>query len=183
MPANQNRLQNIAAELAWDPVRQRVIRISGFQPPQLTGRIWEWAGASWQQIADGAVTAAFHSVATDFARNKVILIGNMPSVLAEWNGASWTASGSGVVPHPRYLPAVGWHGSTGEILFHGGMSAFLAGTTPLPRGFHADSWRWHPQHGWRRIAPDMVHGVAVTDPQNGRVLVQMWPNFGLNMET
>ncbi len=89
-----------AHALAFDSARGRTVCFGGLSkledPASTFGDTWEWDGTDWTQMADtGPIARAFHAMAYDSVRGRVVLFGGQIEVAFlndtwEWDGTEWT---------------------------------------------------------------------------------------------
>ncbi|MCR9248345.1 MAG: hypothetical protein NXI31_25230 [bacterium] len=123
--------------MTYDPVRGAAVLFGGNDGIKRADT-WEWNGVSWLQIATpGPSGRAYHSMAFDTARNRVLLFGGATASglvgdTWEWDGATWTqVATSG--PGGRCGPIMTFDTQRGRAILFGGQ-----GSGPA----FGDTWEW-----------------------------------------
>lgn len=132
-------------DMAYDPVRQRVILFGGFPDSGVRlGDTWEWDGTNWTQRTPSMAPSARsgHRMAWDAVRNVIVLFGGRidgASAIYQadtwtWNGATWSLAAS-TGPSAREGVALAWDPGFmgGRVVLFGGLGA---------GGNRADTWSW-----------------------------------------
>lgn len=171
-------------EMAWDPVRQRLVLFGGTDMNNgFFSDTWEWDGVTWTQVAQfGPSARVWHRMTFDPVRNKVLLVGGAlnPSIFNdtwEWDGTNWTQTDPGGVP-ARIMPALFHDRVLGKTLLIGGQDT--PGT-----GMMGQVWAYDPASlSWselvvppgRRANLQQVIGGAF-DTRRARGLLVTWDAF------
>lgn len=132
-------------DVAYDPVRQRVILFGGF--PDVGTRLgdtWEWDGTNWTQRMPASSPGARsgHRMVWDPVRSVIVLFGgridgSSATYMADtwtWNGSTW-ANVASAGPTAREGVALAWDPGFmgGRVVLFGGLGA---------GGNRADTWSW-----------------------------------------
>lgn len=142
--------------MAYDPVRDRVLLVGGFDGVRDLTEAWEWDGADWTPISP-LVGRHGHAMTYNPDRNTIMVTGGKGATgeTWEWDGASWTQLGSMPGPDryyhamafdPRFSAVVVFGGSTSlsdAMRFDGSWSALqLAPESAIPgEGVRTEGWR------------------------------------------
>ncbi len=168
--------------MAYDSARRRVVLFGGNIPDDGNddgSAIWEWDGASWQQIASESLSPSpnfDYAMAYDAARGRVVLFGDDDdagdgadnAATWEWDGASWYRIQSpGSTPSPRSGSAMVYDAARGHVVLFGGSFDSQALN---------DTWVWGERTWQSREAkgpspsPRYAHAMAY-DGDRGRVVL------------
>jgi hypothetical protein len=170
-------------DLAYDPVRERVILFGGLASDRsgydlLLGDTWEWDGREWRELHPAhRPPARYGSVmATDPVRKRVLLFGGYlsPGLFGqvandswEWDGSDWTQRFPVNAPTPRAFSAMAWCAASGRLVLYGG-GGFGGGT--------ADTWEWSGSdwvalQGATGPPPLAGHGMAAERTSGGVLML------------
>lgn len=181
-------------DLAYDPIRQRVVLFGGFQSASLPrlGDTWEWNGTSWTQIFPSTAPSARsgHRMAWDPVRQHIVLFGGridgstnfyQSDTWAYVSGAWTLLASSG--PTPREGGSVVWDPgfSGGRIVTFGGVSS---------SGPRNDTWAWDGS-SWQQVLTATAPSARVFfemsyQPVLGKVVLfggSIGGSSGFNAET
>jgi hypothetical protein len=113
--------------LAFDPNTNTMLLFGGFagQPMDDT---WSWTGQAWQQLqpTNPPYSRSQHSMVTDVARRRVVLLGGDPVVdpfVWEWDGTNWRCVFVSS-PTPRRGEGMAYDSARGEVVVYGGVSNY-----------------------------------------------------------
>jgi hypothetical protein len=86
-------------DVAFDPLRGRLVLFGGVGDGNVTGDTWEWDGRFWVQVADtGPAPRAYHGMAYDVAGKRVLLFGGARPfrvpIHGRHLGLGWTGLGA-----------------------------------------------------------------------------------------
>ncbi len=144
--------------MTYDAARDRVVLFGGALTDNvLADDTWEWDGEHWNEIpvpaADRPTARAWHSLAYDPIRGRVVLFGgenNQPMDAShldygdtwEWDGTTWTerSPASGPVPAPRNAHAMSWDPAVGKVVLYAGRSGPPAHVSLCV--YYEDAWAW-----------------------------------------
>jgi len=82
-----------------------------------------WGQFSWQQHSDGPFARRSHALASDTARQRIVLFGGSPgrsNETWEWDGSSWTQRSPASSPSPRYGHTLTWDPVRSRVLLFAG---------------------------------------------------------------
>lgn len=165
-------------DMAYDPVRQRVILFGGFPTGGTRlGDTWEWDGTTWVQRTPMSSPSARsgHRMAWDPVRNVIVLFGGRidgtgsfyQSDTWTWNGSNWTLVAN-TGPTAREGVALAWDPvfTGGRLVLFGGLGA---------GGNRNDTWVWDGTM-WTPVTattspPGRVFHDMVYSPVLGKVLL------------
>ena len=110
-PASSPRARS-APQLAYDPVRERVVLFGGYftDSNEVDNETWEWDGTTWTQLAPATSPPARWDgmLAYDAQRQRVVLFGGTNASgqtsfgdAWEWDGTTWTPIATDRAPSPR----------------------------------------------------------------------------------
>ena len=156
-------------DMAFDPLRGRLVLFGGLGDGKVTGDTWEWDGRFWVQVADtGPTPRAYHGMAYDPAGKRVLLFGGRDRSEPPWMGDTWGWDGQDWVqladtgPSARAQHAMTCDPSRGRVvLFSGGQTAPLA----------SDTWEWAGD--WVQVAdtgPTARLGAKLASVNDGVLL-------------
>jgi len=136
-------------QLAYDPIRERVILFGGSKSGSAASTVaetWFYDGTDWTQGPLGTTPRMRHGVAFDRHRDRLVVFGgqNASEVelgdTAEFDGTSWTEVAlSG--PSPRRWPVMAYDEARQRVVLFGGAS----GSTLLN-----DTWEWDGE-SWSEV--------------------------------
>ena len=148
-----NRIPSYVTNIAIDPISQRAMMVGGVRqtlspPYTYSNRHWEWRGDGWYERKPtlAAPQRAYHALATDLGRSRVVLFGGRDSVglhneTWEWDGTNWSRRTPATRPPPRAHHAMAYDLRRQRIVLFGGHS----GSRLLN-----DTWEYDGRD-WRRI--------------------------------
>lgn len=129
------------ASMTFDPVTNEVLLFGGTDlinsaSPPVFEDTWSWNGTRWQlRSTTGPYGRYAHSMATDFARSRVVLFGGFDgNDTWEWNGSTWSqrfASNVNLDPVKRAHGMLAWNGARQRVVLFGGYGFGLE-----------DTWEW-----------------------------------------
>jgi hypothetical protein len=106
-----------------------------------------WA---YQPSPTTPLNRANHALASDAAREQVILFGGANTVVYgdtwAWDGISWTALTPSVAPSPRHLHAMAYDTARQRVVLFGGSGSLSATST------FGDTWEWDGTQ-WQSVGP------------------------------
>jgi len=159
--------------LAYDPVRSQGMLFGGYDLLRslLQRDTRHWDGAAWSLTGAATSPAARsgHAMATDSARQRIVLFGGsfFSTYLTdtwEWTGSDWMLRSS-VGPQGREEHVMAYDPGLGRTVLFGGRN----GTTPL-----LDTWEWDGTAWAQRFprqSPSAATGITlVHDPLRGRTV-------------
>jgi hypothetical protein len=111
--------------MAYDPLRQRVVRFGGNGPRGAVDQTWLWDGATWTLAAPAHSPSARHShaMAWDPVRERVVLFGGLDAngeshETWEWDGSDWHQRlTAGYGPYDTALGALAWDARAQRLVF------------------------------------------------------------------
>ncbi|MFN3243243.1 MAG: hypothetical protein ACE37K_17210 [Planctomycetota bacterium] len=132
-----------ASELAYDPIRDRVVMFGGLGDSGDLSDTWEYDGFNWVQRfpATSPTPRHAHALFWDPVSQNVVLFGGTDGNTLNdtwiWDGVNWSQhTQASPVPSPRFLPCIGTTPATPGVLMLGGQF------TPPSSTFLADFWNW-----------------------------------------
>jgi hypothetical protein len=152
-------LARFGHDMAYDPIRRRVVMFGGFQGPNLPrlGDTWEWDGTSWMPVSPSIAPLARsgHRMTWDPVRRHIVLFGGridgtsnfyLGDTWAYTNGAWTQLSTSG--PAAREGGSLTWDPgfNSGAVIAFGGTD--FSG----PRN---DTWSWNGT-AWTSVQTTLV---------------------------
>ncbi|MFU8803890.1 MAG: hypothetical protein ACNA8W_08795, partial [Bradymonadaceae bacterium] len=113
-----------------------------------------YCGQGWIQTATTGPTGRYyHAMASDSARQRLVIHGGLPSAGAantwEWNGASWIDRGT-VGPGARYYHAMAYDEARGRTVLFGGYSTVTS-------SYNNEVWEWDGTT-WFNVTPNPYVG-------------------------
>ena len=134
--------------LAYDSDRGRVVLFGGRDGSfTFLSDTWEWDGTAWTDVTPAGANAspparAFHALAYDTARGRVVLFGgccdssfNRLSDTWAWNGTAWTdVTPAGASPPARTRHALAYDSARGRVVLFGG-----SGSTALSETWESEA--------------------------------------------
>ena len=135
-----------SARLAWDPASGRVIAVNRGSSSLET---WSWNGTTWTLLSSTGPALVGFALATDTARNKVMLFGGATSNtfasetndLWEWTGFGWSARVvSGTLPPRQRNAVMVYDASRSKLVLLGGKAS--GGNDGLTWEFDGTRWSW-----------------------------------------
>jgi hypothetical protein len=162
-----------------DEARGQVITVGGGrfgeQPPEISERTYAWTRNGWRDVTAGLLTErAYHALAYDHARQRVVLFGGLgPEGLLddtwEWDGDTWieVTPATDLMPSPRMAHAMAYDPASGRVILFGGVGEHVE--------LLGETWTWDGQ-AWVELAfpespsPRMGHRMA-GESASGRVIL------------
>ena len=154
--------------MAYDPVRDRVVLVGGFdrQTSTYLPDVWEWDGTAWGEVTIAGPTPGLRcgaSIAFDAKTNEVVLFGgrnpasagapaNRTNDLWSFNGTRWRRLDDEPTPSARASSTATYVESTGEVMMCCGIDAIDARALD-------DVWHWNGR-SWRRAAASLPMGLS-----------------------
>jgi hypothetical protein len=144
-PARVGPVARFGHTIAHDSTRDTTLLFGGMThaPEEMPwlGDTWEWNGLFWSKLSPvhAPIARAFHGMAYDTARNRMVLFGgDLDRELDdtwEWDGNDWTQRLPATVPFRRLDHRMVYDQARGRVVMFGGRDY---------RGFgpFADTWEW-----------------------------------------
>jgi hypothetical protein len=132
--------------MSFDPNRNQIVLFGGRRTGCCDARTYAWNGNSWIDIspANSPSGRAYHMMATDTARSKIVLFGGWQQNLLqdtwEWDGNSWTEIPTAVKPLNRHLSGMSYDSERGVMVLFGGWNGYA------PQYPWNDTWTWDGQN-------------------------------------
>lgn len=130
------------SQLAYDPVRDRVVMFGGWTGSANLGDTWEFDGSRWSQAQPLASPVARHAhlLLWDPASGRTLLFGGFATSERDdtwsWDGVNWTQHANLTVrPSPRFQMGAAYFPPLGRIVTYGGQTGSFT--------FHSDMWSWN----------------------------------------
>jgi cysteine-rich repeat protein len=151
-----------SAQLAYDPLRQRVLLFGGFAGVALADT-WEWDGSAWARLEPERSPPARSdaSIAYDAARRRIVMFGGASNGgfrrdTWEWDGVRWierTPPPPAPSPAARRQAAMAYDGSRGLVVLFGGFDS-VGGDVVT----YGDTWTWDGA-GWTQASAGIAVGA------------------------
>jgi Kelch motif len=174
-PANSPPARNGGA-MAYDAARGQVVLFGGSDSNNVFyNDTWVWDGINWTQKspANTPTPRYIHAMAYDAAHGQVVLFGGFGTTAPGarndtwvWDGTNWTQMSPANSPTPRYLPAMAYDATHGQVVLFGGYDQNT--------GIRNDTWVWDgtnwtqksptnipPPRSEHKMAYDVAHGQVV----------------------
>ncbi len=172
----------LGGAMAYDAARGKVVLFGGMHPLFGGGRYlsdtWTWDGRGWTELHPkvSPPPRAYHSMAYDSRRRKVVLFGGLvqegctgsPAYLQdtwEWDGMTWAQVKPTVSPEPRAYHSLLFDPIRGKVLLVGGDQK----KRKIFEIWEWDGVKWSWIHH-ENFNPGMLCAAAY-DPASGKVLV------------
>ena len=163
--------------MAWDPATETVLLFGGRTTLDEEGRrsseTWSWDGEAWARTAAlGPPGRSGHALATDPARERVVLFGGMDGERPlddtwEWAGGTWRSI-QAEGPAARSGHALAWDANRGRVILIGGGDE---DAEALPGQWEWDGERWRElPEAAERPSPRTGHSMK-WDPARERVVL------------
>jgi hypothetical protein len=168
-----------AFDVAYDPVRQRVllfggeVLLAGSQPGPVLDALWAYDGVDWSRIQNSGTWPAArwqHRLAYDAAHDRVVMFGGLlgGAVTSEtwlWDGTTWQQALPTASPPARRLHTMAYDEGRQRTVIYGGL-----GPSAL-----TDTWEWDGAN-WASVptpglATSYLFPTSTYDRQSGRVVL------------
>lgn len=151
----------LGSVMAFDPNRNQVIMFGGRNYFDNGGSsTYAWNGTSWIDITppNSPAPRAYHMMATDTARSKVVLFGgwqgNLLQDIWEWDGGTWTEIPTAVKPLERHLSGMSYDSERGSVVLFGGWNGY------------APNYPWNDTWTWNGLTWTLQQPCDVPSPRN-----------------
>jgi hypothetical protein len=116
--------------MAYDSQRSRTVLFRGSQ----YGDTWEWDGNTWtvKFLSPSPPFRAYHALAYDSARGRIVLFGGGRDDTWEYDGTAWTQANPSQHPGNKSYHGMAYDAARGRVVLHG------RGDGPTP----AETWEW-----------------------------------------
>jgi hypothetical protein len=143
----------VGSAMAFDPNRNEVVLFGGRQYfNNGVSETYAWNGNNWTNISPSMSPSgrAYHMMATDTARSKIVLFGgwqgNLLNDTWEWNGSTWSQITTTVKPLERHLSGFSYDSERGVMVLFGGWNGYA------PQYLWNDTWTSDGQN-WTQQQP------------------------------
>ena len=174
------------AEMAYDPVRGKVIMFGGVNHDTTTALAdtWEWDGEDWRQLhpQNSPPPLLGPSLATDPVRGRVVLFGGQTQIAVpgpwlclndtwEWDGNDWTLMQPSQRPRARLSAGMAFCARTRTLVMYGGSTIGGAIGDRLTWEWDGVDWRSTQAYPTDPPSGQKATPAMVTLPWSGNVLM------------